>query len=263
MGTPTGTQAAVEYTYTVTDADGDTDTETLRHHRHAGQPTLVRQAAPSPTESTSRTSPRPPRRYPRRPAADAPLTYSLSPPLPTGMSFNATSRELSGTPSVTKAQTTYTYTVTDKDNDTATLTFKLTVEADTEPLLSGTISDQSYHQNSADQHADAARRDRRQRTADLQFGAHFRLAVAASGPELRRRDAATDRHPDRGRSRRSSTPTPSPTRTATPIPRPSTSPSPRTTHHRSAAAPLPTAFTSRTSPRPPRRFPRRTAATRR
>ena len=58
------------------------------------------------------------------------------------MSFNATSRKLSGTPSVTKAQTTYTYIVTDKDNDTATLTFKLTVEADTEPSLSGTVSDQ-------------------------------------------------------------------------------------------------------------------------
>ena len=79
---------------------------------------------------------------------DAPLTYSLLPALPTGMSFNATSRELSGTPSVTKAQTTYTYTVTDKDGDTAALTFKLTVEADTEPTLTlGTVADQSFELN--------------------------------------------------------------------------------------------------------------------
>ena len=138
----------VEYTYTVTDADGDTDTETFNititqdNTPSFGSGTIADRVHVKDIATTSVT-------LPAATGGDTPLTYSLSPTLPTGMSFNATSRELSGTPSVTKAQTTYTYTVTDKDNDTATLTFKLTVEADTNPSLSGTVSNQSYHQNSA------------------------------------------------------------------------------------------------------------------
>ena len=138
----------MEYTYTVTDADGDTDTETFNiiitqdNTPSFGSSTIADRVHVKDIATTSET-------LPAATGGDTPLTYSLSPTLPTGMSFNATSRELSGTPSVTKAQTTYTYTVTDKDNDTATLTFKLTVEADTNPSLSSTVSNQTYRQSSA------------------------------------------------------------------------------------------------------------------
>ena len=37
------------------------------------------------------------------------LTYSLTPDLPEGLSFAATSRQITGTPTATKEQTTYTY----------------------------------------------------------------------------------------------------------------------------------------------------------
>ncbi len=53
------------------------------------------------------------------------LTYSISPALPAGLSFDATTRVLSGTPTGASPSATYTYTVTDADNATARLTFKI------------------------------------------------------------------------------------------------------------------------------------------
>ncbi len=50
----------------------------------------------------------------------APLTYSVSPSLPTGLSLASATGAISGTPTVTSAATTYTVTVTDANNATAT-----------------------------------------------------------------------------------------------------------------------------------------------
>ena len=60
---------------------------------------------------------------------DGALTYALSPSVP-GLSFNATSRQLTGTPSMPG---TYdmTYTATDEDGDSNTLGFTITVNAAT------------------------------------------------------------------------------------------------------------------------------------
>ena len=59
------------------------------------------------------------------------LTYSLSEDedLPTGLTFNASARTLSGTPTETQAATDYTYTATDADGDTASRTFSIEVRA--------------------------------------------------------------------------------------------------------------------------------------
>ena len=56
---------------------------------------------------------------------DGTLTYSLSPAV-AGLTFNATTRQLTGTPS-TAGTYAMTYTVTDEDRDTATLRFTITV----------------------------------------------------------------------------------------------------------------------------------------
>ena len=56
---------------------------------------------------------------------DGTLTYSLSPEVP-GLSFNATTRRLTGTPS-TAGTYSMTYRVRDSDGDTDSLTFALTV----------------------------------------------------------------------------------------------------------------------------------------
>ena len=60
------------------------------------------------------------------------ITYTLTPtPLPAGLSFNAGTRVLSGTPSAMSAQATYTYTATDNGSPamSASLTFMITVSA--------------------------------------------------------------------------------------------------------------------------------------
>ena len=59
----------------------------------------------------------------------APLTYTLTPDLPTGLSFNADNRIISGTPTAVLDTTVYTYQVTDSNMATASLTFSLTVNA--------------------------------------------------------------------------------------------------------------------------------------
>ena len=57
------------------------------------------------------------------------LTYSLTPGVP-GLSFNATTRELTGTPT-TGGTYAMTYTARDLDGDTDTLSFAITVRAET------------------------------------------------------------------------------------------------------------------------------------
>ena len=60
---------------------------------------------------------------------NGPLTYSLSPALPAGLSFDATTRTLSGTPTGLQATTSYTYKVVDANADEATQSFNITVLA--------------------------------------------------------------------------------------------------------------------------------------
>ena len=62
------------------------------------------------------------------PSHDNPtITYSLSPALPAGLSFDADNRQISGTPSATAASQQYTYTATVPGGATATLTFTIVV----------------------------------------------------------------------------------------------------------------------------------------
>jgi sugar lactone lactonase YvrE len=55
----------------------------------------------------------------------APLTYSISPGLPTGLMFNPSTGAITGTPIAASAAATYTVTVTDANGVTATATFSL------------------------------------------------------------------------------------------------------------------------------------------
>ena len=58
---------------------------------------------------------------------DAPIRYTLDPALPPGLTFDAATRAISGTPTETLASTVFTYTAVDTDSDTASLTFTLSV----------------------------------------------------------------------------------------------------------------------------------------
>ena len=57
----------------------------------------------------------------------APYNYSLSPSLPTGLSFDSQARTISGTPTVIWASTTYTYYVTDASGKSGSVQFSLSV----------------------------------------------------------------------------------------------------------------------------------------
>ena len=88
----------------------------------------------------------PPRRYALTGGTPPPLT------LPAGLTFDATTRRLQGTPRAAAAAATYTYTVTDADGDAATppRTFTLTVEPNPNRLrFEATVASQTYPLNRA------------------------------------------------------------------------------------------------------------------
>ena len=64
----------------------------------------------------------------------APLAYSVSPALPTGLSFNGSTGAISGTPTVSHASSSFTVTITDASGQTASNNFSLTVN----PALTAT-----------------------------------------------------------------------------------------------------------------------------
>jgi len=58
-----------------------------------------------------------------------PLSYAISPSLPTGLSFSATTGKITGTPTILSSTSTYTVTITDAASATISGTFSLVVKA--------------------------------------------------------------------------------------------------------------------------------------
>ena len=125
-GSPTAGSPSRIYTYTATDTGGGTAQLRFRISVDGtpsfGDRTIANQSYAQNMAITDVT-------LPSASGGDAPLSYSLSPTLPAGLTFDASTRVLSGTPTEGTAPTTYTYTVTDDDGDTAELTFTLRVDA--------------------------------------------------------------------------------------------------------------------------------------
>ena len=69
------------------------------------------------------------------------IAYALSPSLPAGLSFDATARTISGTPTAAAASASYTYTATD-GTDTAALSFSIEVAANEVAGAQGLVSAQ-------------------------------------------------------------------------------------------------------------------------
>ena len=148
-GRPTGTTDEATYTYKATDSDDDTAELTF---------TIVVEADMMPafalgasiadqmyTEHEAITD----LPLPEAMGGNGTLTYSLTPAPPMGLSFDATSRELSGIPAEAIATArNYTYTATDTDGDPVSLTFTITIEGVPAFAAGTTIPAQRYALNS-------------------------------------------------------------------------------------------------------------------
>ena len=136
-GTPTAAAAATEYTYTVTDNAGASASQPLfKIEVQAGAPIELSDAYSYEVGEAIE-----PVTLPAVTGGTGSLTYSLSPELPAGLTFDAETRTLSGTPTAIAAATVYTYTVTDEAGASASQPlFSIEVQ----PSTIGPPSDQTY-----------------------------------------------------------------------------------------------------------------------
>ena len=133
-GTPATPQAATLYTYTATDGDtASPDSASLTFAITVAEdlvPTFEQVSIPDKIYDRGRVIDS--ETLPAATSGDGELTYTLSPDLPAGLTFDLETRLLSGMPTAAQPATLYTYTVTDSDTadpDSASLTFTITVEA--------------------------------------------------------------------------------------------------------------------------------------
>ena len=125
-GTPTAAMARTEYTWTARDTGGAEASLTF----YVTVPPDLEStfgAASVPDQSWRQNVAITPFTLPRASGGDGTLAYTLSPDLPSGVTLNANTRQVSGTPTGTMDETGYTWTAEDEDGDTATLTFDITV----------------------------------------------------------------------------------------------------------------------------------------
>ena len=122
-GTPAAASATTVYTVTATDLNGATGTATFSLTVNGvvsattAIPTTTLTAGHAATAFTPVTGS----------GGTTPLAYSVLPALPTTLTMNAATGQITGMPAAASAATVYTVTVTDHNGATATATFSLTV----------------------------------------------------------------------------------------------------------------------------------------
>ncbi len=127
-GTPTTATSETDYTYTVTDADNDTDELEFSI-------TVEEDSEPDFSVTTIEDQVYMGRsiRLPVATGGNAPLVYSITPPLPPGLRLDRNTGIISGTPASASSERTYTYTVTDRNGDMKELTFRFSAEVPSTP----------------------------------------------------------------------------------------------------------------------------------
>ena len=146
-GTPTTVQIRTKYTYSVTDEDGDAAHLALYITVEADlMPDFEQAAIAEQVYTQNQTIDN--LILPQAVSGDGTLTYALTPTLPEGLTFDAGTRVVSGTPAVALDRTEFTYSVADEDGDSDQLTLHITVEADLMPDFQGAaVAEQQYKQN--------------------------------------------------------------------------------------------------------------------
>ena len=138
-GNPTATAVSATYTYTVTDSESVTHTQTFTIVVTASTivfaSTIANQAWTVGTAVDVT--------LPTASGGVGTITYSLTPALPTGATFTASTRKLGGTPTGRFTSATFTYTAEDADGTTVDLTFTIVVTA-TAITFASTIANQAW-----------------------------------------------------------------------------------------------------------------------
>ena len=188
QGTPTEVWESVEYTWRATDQDGDRAELTFDLEVYEdllptfGDATLDDRTWTEREAITAFT-------LPAATGGDGDLVYALTPALPAGLTGDAATREVSGTPSETLAATGYTWTATDADGDRAELTF--TAAVDGIPTFGdATIAEKEWRRGG--RHPHLRRRDHRRKGVDRGRGDR-RLHPARGGRRRRPGDLRADR----------------------------------------------------------------------
>ena len=154
-GTPAVPQRAVLYTYSATDSDATgPDSAALTFTITVAQDLMpaFRQAGIADKHYVQNRAIAS-ETLPAASSGDGALTYAITPQLPAGLTFDAGTRRLSGTPAAPQPAVLYTYIATDSDAtglDSAALTFTITVAQDLVPAFrQAGIADKNYIQNRA------------------------------------------------------------------------------------------------------------------
>ena len=147
-GTPMTPTALAQYVYTATDDDGDT--ATLAFGIEVQPDSMPDFSATSIDDQRFRVGSMADAQLPAARGGDGIIAYALSPALPRGLTFNASSRTISGTPTAATPRARYAFSATDEDGDSATLTFAIEVEPDLMPTFGGaTVPAQQYRVSTA------------------------------------------------------------------------------------------------------------------
>ena len=122
-GLPTITSASATYTVTVTDANGET--ASANFSLAVNPPVTATPAVASKvlTENQLPTSFTPVTGG----GGKTPVSFSIAPALPAGLSFSTTTGAITGSPTATHGASSFSVTVTDANGDTASNSFSLTV----------------------------------------------------------------------------------------------------------------------------------------
>jgi uncharacterized protein YhjY with autotransporter beta-barrel domain len=123
-GTPTTASATTVYTVTVEDTNGATAAQTFSLTVNGSVTATQAVASAALTQNRTATTFTPVTGT----GGTGTLNYSVSPSLPNGLTLNAASGAISGTPTVASAATSYTVTITDGNGATGSAIFSLTVD---------------------------------------------------------------------------------------------------------------------------------------
>ena len=124
-GNPAQVQKSTAYSYKVKDLDDDTDVLDFAITVVEDKITSFgSQTIPDVVLLKNRRNSKP---LPGAVEGDIPFSYTITPSLPTGVSFNSILRLISGTPTQIQDRTTYTYNAADVDGDVDSLNFAITI----------------------------------------------------------------------------------------------------------------------------------------